>query len=246
MIQECSVTLPAPSGMQARKAYFYLPERAGRFPVLYLFDGQTAFWDDRAPYGASLRLGEFLDGAGAELIVAAVECDGKDRLSEYSPFAFRSRFGASTGQGEQFMDWLTGAFKRMTDERFPTLPDRAHTYLMGSSMGGLMSLYGLSRYAHVFSRAVALSPSLWVSPAGCEKLLKALPADARLYLDYGETELRQHGKRQAAALRTAEQLLAPREGSVFRIIPGGRHDEASWRARLPFILQFLDIAAHTP
>lgn len=232
--------------MQARKAYFYLPERAGRFPVLYLFDGQTAFRDDRAPYGASLRLGEFLDGAGAELIVAAVECDGKDRLSEYSPFAFRSRFGASTGQGEQFMDWLTGAFKRMTDERFPTLPDRAHTYLMGSSMGGLMSLYGLSRYAHVFSRAVALSPSLWVSPAGCEKLLKALPADARLYLDYGETELRQHGKRQAAALRTAEQLLAPREGSVFRIIPGGRHDEASWRARLPFILQFLDIAAHTP
>ena len=246
MIQECSVTLPAPSGMQARKVYFYLPERAGRFPVLYLFDGQTAFWDDRAPYGASLRLGELLNRMNAPLIVATVECDKCDRLSEYSPFVFASRFGRSTGQGKQFMDWLTGTFKQQIDGTYPTRSDRAHTYLMGSSMGGLMSLFGLARYPHIFSRAAALSPSLWTDPVGCEELFDALSADARLWLDYGEVELRQHGKNQARALRMAEEKLARRAGCEFHIIGGGRHDEASWRARLPQVLAFLEITANEP
>lgn len=246
MIEELTVTLPAPSGMQERNAYVYCPDFDGRFPVLYLFDGQTAFWDDRAPYGASLRLGELLNRMNAPLIVATVECDRRDRLSEYSPFVFASRFGRSTGQGKQFMDWLTGTFKQQIDGTYPTRSDRAHTYLMGSSMGGLMSLFGLARYPHIFSRAAALSPSLWTDPVGCEELLDALPADARLWLDYGEVELRQHGKNQARALRMAEEKLAGRAGCEFHIIEGGRHDEASWRARLPQVLAFLDITANAP
>ena len=246
MIEELTVTLPAPSGMQERNAYVYCPDFDGRFPVLYLFDGQTAFWDDRAPYGASLRLGELLNRMSAPLIVATVECDKCDRLSEYSPFVFASRFGRSMGQGKQFMDWLTGTFKQQIDGTYPTRSDRAHTYLMGSSMGGLMSLFGLARYPHIFSRAAALSASLWTDPVGCEELLDALPADARLWLDYGEVELRQHGKNQARAMRMAEKKLAGRAGCEFHIIEGGRHDEASWRARLPQVLAFLDITANAP
>ena len=72
MVEELTATLPAPSGMQERNAYVYCPDFDGRFPVLYLFDGQTAFWDDRAPYGASLRLGELLNRMSAPLIVATV------------------------------------------------------------------------------------------------------------------------------------------------------------------------------
>ena len=246
MIEELTVTLPAPSGMQGRNAYVYRPDFGGRFPVLYLFDGQTAFWDERAPYGASLRLGELLDAMRAPLIVATVECDKHDRLSEYSPFAFTSRFGRSAGRGKQFMDWLTGTFKQQIDGEYPTLSDRAHTYLMGSSMGGLMSIYGLARYPQIFSRAAALSPSLWTDPVGCEELFDALSADARLWLDYGEVELRQHGKNQARALRMAEEKLARRAGCKFHIIGGGRHDEASWRARLPQVLAFLEITANEP
>lgn len=246
MIEELTVTLPAPSGMQERNAYVYCPDFDGRFPVLYLFDGQTAFWDDRAPYGASLRLGELLNRMNAPLIVATVECDKCDRLSEYSPFVFASRFGRSTGQGKQFMDWLTGTFKQRIDGTYLTRSDRAHTYLMGSSMGGLMSLFGLARYPHIFSRAAALSPSLWTDPVGCEELFDALSANARLWLDYGEVELRQHGKNQARALRMAEKKLAGRAGCEFHIIEGGRHDEASWRARLPQVLAFLDITANAP
>ena len=144
------------------------------------------------------------------------------------------------------MDWLTGAFKRQIDGVYPTLSDRAHTYLMGSSMGGLMSLYGLARYPQIFSRAAALSPSLWTDLVGCGQLLDELPADARLWLDYGEVELRQHGKNQARALRMAEERLSGRAGCEFHIIAGGRHDEASWRARLPQVLAFLDVTANAP
>ena len=109
-----------------------------------------------------------------------------------------------------------------------------------------MSLYGLARYPQIFSRAAALSPSLWTDLVGCGQLLDELPADARLWLDYGEVELCQHGKNQARALRMAEEKLSGRAGCEFHIIAGGRHDEASWRARLPQVLAFLDVTANAP
>ena len=85
MIETFQVPVPAPSGEKARTVTVYLPQGYGgdkRYPVLYLFDGQTAFFDERATFGDSLRLGQILDGLNAELIVVAVDCDEKDRLTE--------------------------------------------------------------------------------------------------------------------------------------------------------------------
>lgn len=172
MIHEFFVTVPAPAGEEERRAYVYLPrgyDGIRRFPVLYLFDGQTAFYDHRAPYGESLRLGEYLDAHNVPVIAAAVECDAKNRLTEYSPFPFRSEYGDSEGKGENYMRWLTGAFKPYIDERYATLPQRENTYVAGSSMGGLMSLYALSCFSGTFIGAAALSPSLWGDPAYCER-----------------------------------------------------------------------------
>ena len=62
------------------------------------------------------------------------------------------------------MSWFIHRFKPLIDQNFRTLPDRAHTFIGGSSMGGLMSLYALLQYNDTYSRAAALSPSIWVAP----------------------------------------------------------------------------------
>jgi enterochelin esterase-like enzyme len=108
-------------------------------------------------------------------------------------------------------------------------------------MGGLMSLYAVTRYNHVFSRAAALSPSVWVD---LEKLLNLIEVAAMepktvVYMDYGSNELGNH-KDMALGLRQVADALFDR--GVYlnaRIVPGGDHSEASWERQLPFVLQTL-------
>jgi enterochelin esterase-like enzyme len=58
------------------------------------------------------------------------------------------------------MQWMKECLKPYIDNRFRTLPDPEHTYIAGSSMGGLMSLYGAVKYSEMFCGAACLSPSL--------------------------------------------------------------------------------------
>ena len=67
---------------------------------------------------------------------------------------------------------MIGSFKKDIDSRFRTLADRENTFIAGSSMGGLMSLYAVLEFNRVFSRAAALSPSIWVAPEKLERLVR--------------------------------------------------------------------------
>ena len=249
MIEVWDVTLPELTGEEPRRAYVYLPQALERepelrFPVLYMFDGHNVFFDEDATYGKSWGLGEYLDAHETPLIVAAVECNhdpDNGRLSEYAPYSFSARgFGTIEGRGGLTMDWLVHSFKPEIDRRYPTLPDREHTFIAGSSMGGLMSLYAVSRFNDVFSRAAALSPSLNFGPHRLERLLRGaeMPPDTVIYMDMGETEL---GWRSTArSFRTVAGLLLEKGVRLTaRIVPDGRHCEASWEKQIPFFLPTL-------
>jgi len=151
MIKKWSITFPAHVGRKKRNAYVYIPDAAfenpeERYPVLYMFDGHNVFFDEDATYGKSWGMKEFLDYTEIPMIVAAVECNhhpDNGRLSEYSPYTFRDHyFGHVTGRGRTTMEWMVNTFKPYIDRHYPTLPDREHTFICGSSMGGLMSLTG--------------------------------------------------------------------------------------------------------
>ena len=221
MIEVFEVTLPELTGDEARRAYVYVPEEARRdarrrFPVLYMFDGHNVFFDEDATYGKSWGLGEYLDAHRVPLIVAAVECNhdpDNGRLSEYAPYTFTEPgFGTIVGHGPETMDWLIHSFKPLIDRRYPTKPDRKHTMIAGSSMGGLMSLYAVSVYNGVFSSAAALSPS--------------------------EKEMGWRGM-QREFRRFTGVLLKKRIRLTARVVPGGRHCEASWEKQIPFFLPTL-------
>ena len=249
MIEVWDVSLPELTGDEKRRAYVYLPEEALydeelRFPVLYMFDGHNVFFDEDATYGKSWGLGEYLDAQQTPLIVAAVECNhspDNGRISEYAPFSFSPKaFGRIKGRGPLTMDWLIHSFKPEIDRRYPTLPDRAHTFIAGSSMGGLMSLYALCCFNAVFSRAAALSPSLDFGTEKLAALIRSadIGADTVLYMDMGEGEL---GWRDTARnFRRFSRLLWERGVRLTaRIVPNGQHCETSWEKQIPFFLPTL-------
>ena len=247
MIEVWDVTLPELTGEEKRRAYVYLPLQAmygdgQRFPVLYMFDGHNVFFDSDATYGESWGMGEYLDAHRVPLIVAAVECNhdpNNGRISEYAPYSLSSRYiGEVEGRGEKTMDWLIHSFKREIDRRYPTMPNREHTFIAGSSMGGLMSLYAVSCYNAVFSRAAALSPSLDCEPKKLEGLIRtaAMKPDTVLYMDMGETECSRSGMQRFWHFA---RLMAERSRVTARIVPDGRHCEASWEKQIPFFLPTL-------
>ncbi len=250
MVITWNVTVPELTGDAPRKAYLYLPESYDRepdrrYPVLYMFDGHNVFFDSDATYGKSWGMKEYMDSTGTQLLVAAVECNhspDNGRLREYSPFPFDDpKLGHFPGLGRKTMEWMIGSFKKDIDSRFRTLGDREHTWIGGSSMGGLMSLYAVLEFNKVFSRAAALSPSIWVAPEKLDRLIRRtlLGPDTIIYMDYGSEEMQgRWGMLRGFGKMTA--LLMERRALVTsRIVPGGQHCEASWERQIPFFMNTL-------
>ena len=250
MIDKWSITIPELSGDEPRNVYVYLPDCAGedpelRFPVLYMFDGHNVFFDEDATYGKSWGMQEYAEDSELPLIIAAVECThdpNNGRLSEYSPFTFSEEgFGRIKGRGRQTMEWMINTFKPMIDENYPTLPDREHSFIAGSSMGGLMSLYAVTKYNHVFSRAAALSPSVWAGGGRLDRMLREaeIAPGTVVYMDYGENELANHADMLHRFSRVASILMERGVLLNCRIVPGGDHCEASWERQIPFFMDTL-------
>lgn len=249
MIDCFEATIPALTGDLPRRAWVYVPDYAGeeprlRFPVLYMFDGHNLFFDDTATYGKSWGLKEFLEESEAPLIIAAAECNhghNFERLSEYSPFSAEMfDAGYIKGKGKATMDWYVDEFKPYVDANYPTLPDRAHTFLGGSSMGGLMTLYGVLRYNKVFSRGAALSPSIWFAQDKLESMIRnaRVGQDTVLYMDYGQRELHSRGMMDWYG-QVAGMLVDKKINLTSRIVPNGTHSEASWERQVPFFVNTL-------
>lgn len=250
MVNTWNITIPELTGSEERRAYVYLPDSyeekpARRYPVLYMFDGHNVFFDSHATFGKSWGLKEYLDSHGTEIIVAAVECNHSPdhgRLKEYSPFSFSDPMcGDLEGKGKLTMDWLVDTFKPYIDANYRTLKKRDYTWIAGSSMGGLMSLYAVTAYNKIFSRAAALSPSVWTDVNRVKAFIKSarLKKDTVVYMDYGTEEFSNHEGMLKNFSDVAALLLKKGVCLESRIIPGGNHSEASWERQIPFFMQTL-------
>ena len=250
MIGIWSTTIPELSGKTKRNIYIYLPDECkkmpdARYPVLYMFDGHNVFYDQDATYGKSWGMREYMRRTRTQMIIVAVECDhGKNyaRLKEYSPYSFsREGYGRITGKGDRYMQWLVNTLKPMIDAEYPTKPEREHTFIAGSSMGGLMSLYAVLAYNSVFSRAACLSPSVWTNPGRLRNLVRTaeLHEDTVIYMDYGSVEMGNHTDMLHFYSGMVKELMDRRVNVTSRIIPGGTHCEACWEEQIPFFMNTL-------
>lgn len=251
MVIKWNITIPQLSGDTPRRAYVCLPEsyekdKDKRYPVMYMFDGHNVFFDSDATYGKSWGMAKYMESSKKELIIVAVECnhEGNGRLQEYSPVNFNNAtLGRIKGKGRTYMKWLIGELKPYIDRTYRTLPDRLNTILAGSSMGGLMALYGCCVFNHVFQRAACLSPSLWVDPGKVIELVARahIKNDTCIYMDYGSEEMYNHAANAEALMSTSHLLLSKRVNLAMRVVPGGSHCEASWERQIPVFMDCLGL-----
>jgi predicted alpha/beta superfamily hydrolase len=171
--------------------------------------------------------------------VVAIPNAGEERIREYSPF-LDPKIGG--GAGDRYLDFLLDTLKPLIDSRFRTRPEPAATGIAGSSLGGLISLYGFFRRAGAFGFVAAISPSLWFADKAIFPLVEASPfVPGRIYLDTGTEE----GTESLLNARRMRDLLIKkgyRDGVSLRWVEeaGAGHQEAVWgrrfKAALPFLL----------
>lgn len=237
--------LRSPQRENQRDIFVYLPPSydAGeqqRYPVIYMHDGQNLF-DQATSFADEWHVDatmEVASEAGLEAIVVGIPNMGEERCNEYSPFTDAKHGG---GCGDAYLDFVIETLKPLIDKDFRTRPEREHTGIAGSSMGGLISLYAYFRHAEVFGFAGIMSPALWFAGRAIFGYLEApTVVPRRLYLDVGTRE----GEMELTDVRRLRDQLVgkgfqPGRDLLYVEEHGGRHTEAAWARRLRKELQFL-------
>ena len=249
----------------ARNVDVWLPPGYGqdaskRYPVVYLHDGQNLF-DARLSYaGVDWGVDETMtrlitEGGIREAIIVGIWSTPR-RLQEYMPRQPVSADTLVVGvdniaplvaadiRSDAYLRFLVEELKPAIDADFRTLPGRDDTVVMGSSMGGLISLYAIAEYPGVFGGAAGVSTH-WPIGDGIvlDWLAKHLPDPDthRLYFDHGTKTLdagyAPYQRRMDAAMRSGGYVEG--ENWVSRVFEGAEHNEAAWRARVEVPLRFL-------
>jgi predicted alpha/beta superfamily hydrolase len=224
------------------------------YPTLYMHDGQNLF-DEATSFAGEWRVDDALEELaeeGIEAIVVGVPNTGANRLQEYSPFR-DARFGG--GRAAEYVTFVVETVKPLVDDAFRTTGQREATATIGSSMGGLFSLYAFFERPDVFGAVGAVSPSVgFAGGALIEYLERARFVGGRIYMDVGTNEGRPQGRdplqlrntpgAYVRMVRDARDILVRkgyREGPDLLYVEkeGAVHNEAAWADRLPQLLRFL-------
>lgn len=262
----------------ARPVDVWLPaaySEGRRHAVLYMHDGQMLFdasttWN-RQTWNVDAALSRLQRSCRVPAtIVVGIHNVAAQRYAEFFPQkalalvadeAARSDYMQHAQNGKPLADaylrFIVEELKPAIDRRYATLAGPEANFVMGSSMGGLISIYALCEYPQVFGGAAGLSthwigrPTAW----GLERARNALlplallnylrdrlpaPGRHRLYSDRGDDALEQL---YAPAQAMLADLLRDRGWgpmqATTRVVEGSGHNERDWSARVESVLQFL-------
>ncbi len=267
-VQPRTVTIWLPAEYDAQ------PRR--RFPVIYMHDGQNLFEKATSNFGEEWGIDEAITRLTARgklrpaIIVGMASTPARyheympRKVYDLLPEAYKAAV-RETQAGEPISDaylrFIVEELKPRIDREYRTLKGPADTGIMGSSMGGLISLYAMAEYPHVFGQAACLSTHLVLVAANAasatapdapqvvaETFRRYLatramkPGQNRLYMDHGTATLDQYYPPFAAAF----DAMMARAGWTdphnweSRVFTGAAHNEQGWRERVDIPLLFLD------
>lgn len=245
-----------------------------RYQVLYMHDGQNIFdgsltWTKKA-WRADVAVANLTKrGQIEDTIIVGIWNNGIERYAEYypekflafAPDAVRREYEVEASNGrlksDAYLRFIVEELKPAIDKKYPTRTGREYTFIAGSSMGGLISLYALCEYPQFFGGAAGLSthwvgrPTAWgrervrnaaLPLAAMTYLGKYLPDPAthRIYSDRGDDWL---DSLYAPAHRMLAEVLRDRgytpAHALTAVIDGTGHSEADWADRLEVVLLFL-------
>ncbi|ANE51656.1 alpha/beta hydrolase [Flavisolibacter tropicus] len=250
----------------------YTPSK--KYAVLYMHDGQMLFdssttWN-KQEWGVDESLSVLLKQKKIQpCIVVGIWNSGAGRFADYFPQqAFESLsqpqqdsiyngvnskalFNGQKINSDNYLKFLVNELKPFIDSTYSTYKDRQHTFIAGSSMGGLISLYAICEYPQVFGAAACLSthwPGLFtvegnpIPQAFFNYMKKQLPNPAthKLYFDYGDQTLDAlYPPLQQQADKIVKAKGYTKKNWTTKYFPGENHSEAAWKKRLQIPLAFM-------
>lgn len=248
----------------------WLPDGYGsqtdrKYPVIYMHDGQNLFdagttWNHQSWEMDSVIGGLVTAQAVTPPIIVGIHSRPESRkgdlmpqkvLRDLSKECIDTLLNGVPCRGDAYASFLVHTLKPYIDSRYRTLRDVLSTTVMGSSMGGLMSIYAFCEYPEIFGNAVCMSTH-WVgnpklahifAPAMQSYLGQNLP-DSRvhkIYLDHGtETLDSYYGPWEEEMIRTLNRHgYASRDNLKTHIAPGDAHEERAWASRVHLPLIFV-------
>jgi enterochelin esterase-like enzyme len=255
----------------ARTIAVWLPENydsTKRYPVLYMHDGQNLFDSTVTWNHEEWKVDETITRLIREdkirsCLVVGIWNMGNTRWNEYFPQkavgyfssadmnTFSTTYLKAPLQADDYLKFLVKELKPFIDQSFPTISDRENTFIAGSSMGGLISLYALCEYPTVFGGAACISthwiggwppPVAYIPNGFYQYLSKALPSPGthKIYFDYGTETLDQYYKPyqlEVDKIMTAKGYTS--SSWITREFIGENHSEKSWKKRLDIPIGFL-------
>jgi predicted alpha/beta superfamily hydrolase len=224
-----------------------------RYGVLYMHDGQNCFDLATSAFGDEWEVDETLtkliEAKQIEpLIVVGVDNGLARRIDEYTFAAEPNRGG---GEGAAYAEFLLKDVKPFVDATYRTRPERAHTFLGGSSLGGLVSLEIARRHPDMFGGVMAMSPALRWADESLARDVERDPgglAKARVWLDMGMRENLAAAAGAAAAnerlIDAAQRLSAALEkhGVEHQLVIDAEHpehNERAWAQRFPRAVEYV-------
>lgn len=227
-----------------RRIWLYLPsnwnESSQKLDVLLMNDGQNLF-SSTTSFAGEWHLDENLDELAhsrcASLAVVGIDNAGMSRLDEYTPYRNDTHGG---GDGDRYLSFLVDELLPQLRVVLPLAEGPEHTFIGGSSLGGLISLYALMRAPGTFGGGLIFSPSLWFSRKEfLEDAQQWLSANQRIYFACGASE-------SASLVNEIEEFRNvlkindwTEESIPFVVDPDGQHNERSWDAQTYKALLFL-------
>lgn len=228
------VDVPGAFGCESHRIRAYLPPGHDenpfkRFPVVYMHDGSNLFFPEESFVGAAWNVQgtlETLDAMNVIDPVIVVAVEPVDRLREYT-----------TEGNERYGKYLAECLKPEADRRGRTLPGPENTVVMGSSLGGLVSLHLAWSRPETFGGAACLSSTFGFDDALFRRISAEPKRPIRIYLDSGcpkdnfEATLAMRDLLLRRGYRWGHDLL-------HFVHPGARHHETAWAVRLHLPLQY--------
>ncbi|MBK9290228.1 MAG: hypothetical protein IPM52_01125 [Bacteroidetes bacterium] len=260
--------------VQSRRVDIWLPENYNpreSYAVLYMHDGQNLFNPAVGFHGmiwaVDLALQPLIDEQKVRPTIVVGIWNTQLRYQEYLPApAFYSlpnhlrehmkeehNNPGLQPMSDNYLQFIVQELKPYIDSFFPTLSDYSNTFVMGSSMGGLISSYAIARYPEVFGGAGCVSThwplslhlnDMRFSEGYIRWLAENLPAPSaghRLYFDFGTETIDAFYEIHQAAMDEKLSSLGWTHGDNWMTFKdeGAPHSETAWRERVHLPLEFL-------
>jgi predicted alpha/beta superfamily hydrolase len=226
------------------------------YDVIYIHDGQNVFNAETSYGGVAWEMDSTMNLLirKRKIIPAIVVAiwNSPDRFREYMPFkprepllAIKEAMGIEEELlSDNYLKFIVKDLKPFIDENYGTKKDPANTFIMGSSMGGLISLYAVMEYPEIFGGAACVSTH-WPAVDGIfiEYLPGKLPnpTSHKLYFDHGTINLDSlyQPLQERVDMIVAAHGFTRGQNWLSLQFEGADHNEASWRDRLHEPLLFL-------